>query len=51
MTGGLRKVAIRASAETLARNSAIVMSFTVWNRPDWWSSRRSDLPQGFRTSD
>src|SRR3989442_7463182 len=37
ITGILHSVAILASAAAWARSLGIGMSFTVWNRPLWWS--------------
>jgi hypothetical protein len=35
MTGNFSRVANCASFTVLARNSAMLISFTDWNRPDW----------------
>ncbi|MCY1287613.1 hypothetical protein D9M69_393590 [compost metagenome] len=37
ITGIFARVATLARVMALARSSVIGMSFTVWNRPLWWS--------------
>ena len=50
MTGIFKSVASFASIIVFERNSATLMSLTVWNRPVWWSNNKITVSDASRSA-